>query len=418
MPLLSKCCRLISISEHYVRFGPEVCELLQCWVRHSPKADVRTLCDTLQTLILCARESPDTPHRPYGRAPVSRKEAAEGLCKAACVIIDSLVDLSEGDCRGDCSQYICSIFRKKSMIVVSAQAASFTSGVRCRLLSISDAYWSVAPELCQDACAAWALQATYGTRPAVEQFFVNILGVRAVLTQDRIQEMQYDRDQMVQRTNGHGSTQGGDIVEGLTFHAEPDRSAVSAEAAFDPLKAVNLALHRARGLGEHREAGAAPKVSCRSKKHRRPVAASVGEPPIGPALAAAEPVPASPCLWHHIGDLGGFPLFGTSGADPPFFSCPDVDLLHHLCRSFGLPPSRLAFAYDPSGRCVCENELFLDASRISRASQLAPAEASIFWTMELAHAIAHQGVGHKKNSRLVMVVSELVTFFLPRIMEK
>ncbi|CAE8612050.1 unnamed protein product [Polarella glacialis] len=61
-PLLQRCCRLEAVAEVYGRFGPEVREALQKWVRESPESDAMELCDALQQTILCGRASPSKPY--------------------------------------------------------------------------------------------------------------------------------------------------------------------------------------------------------------------------------------------------------------------------------------------------------------------------------------------------------------------
>jgi len=76
-------------------------------------------------------------------------------------------------------------------------------------------------------------------------------------------------------------------------------------------------------------------------------------------------------VWRQVGELGGgMPVFAVDGSHPPSVQCPDMRQLHHLFSVFGLTPAQVAFAYDPSGRCVCERRLFLDLARIPRAARL------------------------------------------------
>merc|ERR1719468_139536 len=91
----------------------------------------------------------------------------------------------------------------------------------------------------------------------------------------------------------------------------------------------------------------------------------------------------------------------------------DPLLLYRLCSALGLHPTQIALAYDPSGRCVCDEQLFLDVTLVSRTAQLPTESAALMWAMELCQAVAHQGVGPALDKRLLQVQSELLALPLP-----
>jgi hypothetical protein len=101
---------------------------------------------------------------------------------------------------------------------------------------------------------------------------------------------------------------------------------------------------------------------------------------------------------------------------------PNVDrrslrFLYRALTIFGITASQIAFAFDPSGRCVCDQEMFIDIAGLQRASALQEtSSAMVFWGMQLAHAVAHQTVGSIASEELLRVQQELLMRHMPQLL--
>mmetsp|Transcript_17905 Transcript_17905/g.42107 ORF Transcript_17905/g.42107 Transcript_17905/m.42107 type:complete len:252 (+) Transcript_17905:968-1723(+) len=59
-----------------------------------------------------------------------------------------------------------------------------------------------------------------------------------------------------------------------------------------------------------------------------------------------------------------------------------------LCMAFNLHPWQVAFAYDPSGQCVCQHRPFLDLTQALPAAQLSWEAAMVFWALRPMPSLA------------------------------
>eukprot|EP00746_Dinoflagellata_sp_MGD_P120975 gnl/MRDRNA2_/MRDRNA2_56304_c0_seq1.p1 gnl/MRDRNA2_/MRDRNA2_56304_c0~~gnl/MRDRNA2_/MRDRNA2_56304_c0_seq1.p1 ORF type:complete len:783 (+),score=130.24 gnl/MRDRNA2_/MRDRNA2_56304_c0_seq1:212-2350(+) len=396
--LLQRCCRLEALGEHYSRFGSEIQKPIREWVRESPESDAEELCDALLQVIICARADPAKPFRPLGRGSVQPEEAGEGLPDSAKHVVDKLASLCWEE---EITKPVLRVhgiaafnrFVEHRMIVIPTRSED---GPSCRLVSMGEAFWSVAPDLKDTPCAVWALEEHYSNTEAVKHFFTDVLKVRSILTLHDL-HMMLDRpsSMSVQSTAESSNVQDGLDLRGLFSYQQPPSSAGS----FHPEMAVNAALARARsfqgpeaGLEEDMGQLQAPPQSSGSTARRN---------------------------WIRVTSLHGIPVFSVDGVELPALPAlppVQIDLLRRLYQLFGLHDSQLAFAYDQSGRRVCEQRLFLDVQRFPRAVQLSSngMDAIVtFWTSEIASTIAHQGTGPAIDDRLLQVQTELVATVLP-----
>jgi hypothetical protein len=130
-----------------------------------------------------------------------------------------------------------------------------------------------------------------------------------------------------------------------------------------------------------------------------------------------ETVPCVPRRWRICGHVWTWSIVSATG------EVPDTDFSHFDTRPllramvlFGATPPQIAFAYDPSGRCVCDQELLLDVRAAEQAMEIRdPDIAASFWAMELAHAVAHQAYGPSSNHRFVQAYRDTVLGFFPHL---
>jgi len=399
--LLRRCCCFEVLSEHYNRFGADVCNALQQWVMACPEADPFVLCETLQQVIRCTMGNAHDMRR-FGKEPnVEPNEAARGLLNAAKVVIKALAQLCAFGrdqavprvCESS-SSIACHYFALDRMIVIPSAPDS----PRCSLLHVTEAFWSVAPAL-KDTYATKALDAHYMDDGDFKYFFVDVLGVRPELCPEDVKQMQIAQmsPQLPQSTF---SAVQGRVDEGLNFCASMPRS------EFDPRQALVSALQRARSLR--------PTGSWDFDRGRLSETVSSNEVPEGPGAAT----PAVRREWRQVGALCGLPVFVANAArgHELHMGFLDPTLLYRLCSALGLHPGQIALAYDPSGRCVCDEQLFLDVTLVSRTAHLPTQSATLMWAMELCQAVAHQGVGPALDKRLLQVQSELLALILPMVL--
>lgn len=389
LALLQRCCRLEALVEHYSRFGSNVCNTLQLWVQESANRNAGELCDALLQVIKCAKADPGNPHRPVGKESVQPDEAVKGLFSAAKEVTEALSQICVGDGAVVARATVFDYFIQHRMIAVGSPD--------CLLLHMGEAYWSVAPELQRGPCAAWALELHYGGAEHVRQFFTEVLSVRRVLTQEDV-ERSMSKPPGTPSVDGLFGTDGASLQEGLDLRSLFAHSQDQVDT-FDPIAALTAGLRRAQTLHP-------PEDGCRDRDAEVPAHYS-GTP--------STPVPRT---WRLVGNLGGVPVFAANGANPPQVYCPDLTLLNLACHAFGLQPTQIAFAYDPTGRCVCEDRLFIDIERLPRTAELPSVEGLVsFWVLELASAIAHQGTGPLIDGNLLQVQSDLAARALPRALQ-
>jgi len=398
--LLRCCCCFEALSKHYNRFGADVCNALQRWVVACPEADPSALCETFQQVIRCTMGDDHEMRRFMQEPDVEPKEAARGLLDAAKVVVKALAELCARErdqgvplVRESSSSIACHYFALERMIVIPSAPDSS----RCSLLHLTEAFWSVAPAL-RETYAANALDAHYMDDGDFAYFFVEVLGVRPELCLEDVLQIAQMSPQLPQSTFGAVR---GRVDEGLNFHALMPRS------AFDPRQALVSALKRSRSLG--------PAGSWGLDRSRLSETVSSNGIPEGSGATR----PAVRREWRQVGVLGGLPVFVTNSARghelPMGFL--DHTLLYRLCSALGLHPGQIALAYDPSGRCVCDEQLFLDVTLVSRTAQLPTESATLMWAMELCQAVAHQGVGPALDKRLLQVQSELLALILPQVLQ-
>jgi len=391
--LLQRCCPVEALQEHYSRFGPGVESAIECWVRTSPQDDAAALCGTLLELTRCAKADASRPRCPAGKAPIQPVEAAEGLFPAAKAVILSLAKLcwmEPGDHSDDgpaglnpvtAAQVQAGIafgyFVEHRMIALPGQDED---GPRCLLLHMGEAFWSVHEDLAEEPCAAYALKSHYGSSEPLRHFFTKVLRVKHELSLEALQRAVFSV-----RGEAHSEVgQAGEVGEGLQFLRNAGPALAPPRAApFDVDEAASEAL-RAACASEAPEAGPERQEA---------------------AQGAALPAAAAARDWVWIGNMSGFEVFGAGGAVPPALAVyPDPNVLQVVCSAFGLHPRQVAFAFDPSGRCVCEERLFLDVMQVPRSARLSSMEAHLdFWASELAHAVAHRAVGPQACEELLKV---------------
>lgn len=213
----------------------------------------------------------------------------------------------------------------------------------------------------------------------------------------------------------------GRVIEGLSLFAFPSSSASSSFHLGSPSAGasnraprmndgVAAAMHLARNAPHSTSGGTHQMFSQR--------------------LPTNVPLPnarATPRFWKQISELNGFAIFVVAGAGSSIpqavFNCmPDTMMLGRIVTIFGMRPGQVGLAYDPSGRCVCEERLFLDLSHGLRVARLSTnvgtpwQSAAIFWTSELAHAIAHVSGGMAHGSGIHQLQSEIIASYLPLVL--
>eukprot|EP00928_Gymnodinium_smaydae_P024243 TRINITY_DN19678_c0_g2_i2.p1 TRINITY_DN19678_c0_g2~~TRINITY_DN19678_c0_g2_i2.p1 ORF type:complete len:1842 (-),score=367.51 TRINITY_DN19678_c0_g2_i2:61-4833(-) len=381
-PLLQRCCRVAALSGCYGRFGDRVSCALQAWVRDRAESDAGEVCDALIQAVRAARG--DT-----GQG-VPALEARAELLEASRVALRSLAALCVGSddarskARSDENAAVTfDKFSRWRLIVVSEAVG------QCRTLHIGEAFWSVEPELAQDAVAALALERHYD-EPQIKRFFIEVLRVKPFLSRALLASMRafapddLDFDDLDVAEGDAG------FSEGLNVHITMEPS-IELEP-FDPDRAIRDAFDRAR------RGGSMPEL---------PV------PSLPPQLAA----PKQPRDWRQTGFLGPFQIVAADGARPPDDFQPDmtVHALLRVCSAFGLDAGRVSLAFDAGGRCVSEEQqLHLDLAqgrRIAHQHQRGAMNATAltnFWVTELAHALAHLGAGPAHDENFFQVHAEII----------
>jgi len=390
LSMLQRCCRLYVLRECYERFGADVSNALQQWVREGPETDAAELCDALLQVIACARADPGNPRLLVGKPPVQPTDAAEDLFACAKFVVSRLAEMCALESvvkqdLGYVSPTRCScfdFFLSNRMIVVPCDDEE-----ECRLLHKGEAYWSVAPELQSTPLAAWALQEHYDNTAAVQSFFTEVLEVRSVLEWKDIPKCH--------KIPRSVSSSAGGVREGLDIHLVTNWQ---PEIEFNVEWACQEALQNCRHMKFQESFSEAEAEAC----------------PTCPPKARARPR-----QWRCVGYLQEIPVFAADDSSPPPPRClPNFRALHCACNAFGLRPEQIAFAYDPSGACVCQQRLFLDYTRIEGAERLQHMEGQVtFWATELAHGIAHQGAGPSASENLLQVQSYILCHCLPAALQ-
>lgn len=398
-PLLQQCCRSEALCEHYSRFGEEVRRILRKWVRQSPEEDPAELCDALHQAILCANADPGNPHAPLGKAPVQPIEATEGLLEASKACIEALVAHCVPQFASDAfadaqaernGNVVFNFFVANAMIVVPDKTC-------LRVLSMGEAFWEVDKDIRIRGYEHLALKEVYGSSngaltAATDYFFTSVLRVRRLLrfedlsrslpsfSQGQFQAVQVGLPQLVPVTPPQNQT------------VEP----------VDPQTMMHSALMHARQTqlpeaGDYEEETHEVETPLRLPRRR-------DWNNLGP-LPTLHPTVWQPCVF---------------GANDTQWTLPvmiDLDLIAQIIALFGLHPANWAFAYDPSGQCVCEQRLFLDIQHIHRAAaQPSTSSTAVFWASQIAHAIAHQGVGPAAGEDLHSVQTELLAQVMPSVL--
>lgn len=249
---------------------------------------------------------------------------------------------------------------------------------------------------------------------AAHFFFVTVLGVREVLTEEDLRILEYDGSQRPRMAGRHGY-----VSEGLPLpRAAPARDNHSEVLDFNMEHFLHLALRNAQEAQSQSVDTELPvEMSAKQVQNKSAVASS------NPRQTATNPAKLHETSgqgrsrrrqWWRHGNLGGAPIFVAGDVAPPWVPCPDISLLHDVYAAAGLRQEQLAFAYDSSGCCVCDELLFLDMRRVPFAQELSRSEAALFWATELAHAIAHQGLGPAIDDRLLQLMSGLIARIAPQ----
>lgn len=407
--LLRKCCQLEILQDHYSRFGPGVRTALTKWIREGPETSAKALCEALIMAIECARVDTRRSRHLPGKPSISPQEAAAQLFPAAKAAIEELVKLCVGTCMGidlippeppqrvedkRPETVVYNHFVQQRMIVVPGVGEG---DAQCRILAMGEAYWEVAPELEGSPAQDTALKTHYGVggnEEATFRFFTEILSVRPLLTVEQwlhICEAHAHAIHFLPSGERGPST----IEEGLKIAQVTGTETVPMDLD-SAVAAVYQRLHRMGGPMEGPEHGA--------------------------------PIPdrnQGPRVWRHVGFLGrghhGIPLFSANGAQPPAedMTEPELGLLLELCQHFGIHHRQIAFAYDPSGSCVCRERMFLDLKYLPRArlleSQAGYHAVVSFWASKLAKML--QNLGQVPSAGAAAFRNRLLQMVLPGIFQ-
>eukprot|EP00931_Biecheleriopsis_adriatica_P088085 TRINITY_DN62472_c0_g1_i1.p1 TRINITY_DN62472_c0_g1~~TRINITY_DN62472_c0_g1_i1.p1 ORF type:complete len:1724 (+),score=351.69 TRINITY_DN62472_c0_g1_i1:677-5173(+) len=443
--LLKRCCRLEALAEHYERFGQEVSHVLRDWVEDCPAGSAQQICIAFQELLLCAKASEDIARTFPGREPVKRCDALENLFEVSLAVVKMLADLcvapqgedraiSDEEANARACQCVmakdCFTYAEHRMICVPRsrheEESDGSGGSRnCRLLAIWESYWSVEDLLREHPSAQFALEEHYGRcSDAVRSFFIDVLGVRPVLTCRELTKLQTHSDLPSAWPSASSGVpdQEPAVREGINFaqmaRALPWHSTESSSASLaDPWQLMQEALQRLQqvqpfGAGQLQEASAA--------------AAARGGAGGRRATSDSQGYTGPPRSWNLVGSIGNtFSVYAiddpagmaafhrvyASIGQQPFW----IPLLRSLLHSIGLQPAQVAFAFDPSGRCVCTEHLFLDLMSVSRSQRFLHHRETFatFWALELAHAAAHQGLGPAVSEKLLRLQNELSVILVP-----
>jgi hypothetical protein len=406
LPLLQRCSRLSSLSEHYERFGEAACAALQSWVIASAENDVQELCSALGQAVRCAKEEGQS---------VPSQEAAAGLFDASYHAVSAIARICAWEMEWigvemarfaemglDCPSCLCARgnFSSSRLIVVPDVHTP-------RTLWTAEAFWTVSPEYQNHPCAAYALGLHYGGSDELRDFFINVLGVLPELRMSDAQR--WSRSQAPQQPTSSG------VIEGLTMLQ------VSAPSA--PTRLCNGSASPATGVATNGvPSGQGVPSSFQLAMHlarSAPPATSSAEALRleGSGKRALPQVPRR--RWNKVSEMHGFSIFAAAGSQISqslWQQLPDAMLLARICSAFGLHPGQVGLAYDASGCCVCEDRLFLDIS-LARRIQPGWQSALVFWTSELAHAIAHLGCGPEHRAALNHLQSEILASMLPLVLQ-
>ncbi|CAE8595377.1 unnamed protein product [Polarella glacialis] len=406
-PLLQRCCRWEAISEHYGRFGQDVCTVLQRWVRHSPQTDVAEICDALYELISCAKADARNQRRPYGRSPVSPSEASSGLLSESIACVEALGELclaeesaasrqSTGNPRATMARQC---FEEHRMILLPKQASSGSGDGGFRLLYPHEAFWAVEAELQQHSCASSALERHYGQGQFAVHFFTQAVGVTPLLTRAGLGHLMTLQVAPHWNFNNLGHAPPTPGLPGSEFAEGVDQGMFAAPHPLPPHAVHGLAVDAPRNLARalaHLQ-GVEP-VSFKQELRDTPL-----RPGGGCSHGPGSRAPGER-IWVRCSAFQYFPLFALEGAVVPhevLRNRIDEAAVYRICMLLGIGPDRVAFAFDPSGRCVCEQRLFLDVRRVPSTLE----RQADFWLLELAHALAHQAVGPEVNETFIQMFS-------------
>lgn len=406
--LLQKCCNLEVLLEHYSRFGMGVRQALTSWVLEKPEHSATQLCEALLQAIDCSRVHPFRPERMAGKVPIHAHTAASQLFPAAKKVVEELVKLCVGevDPIGGFVRFqpkvggnkrpettVFNHFVQHRMIVIPG------FDVQCRILTMSEAYWSVDAPLKGTLAEESALEKHYGQgdeSEAAYQFFTEVLRVKPILSAADWHQIQLNQAQS--RPLTMDETADDPIQEGLRLFATKASSPTP----------VPLDLNRALQAAYDR------------LNHSQP-------PEEGPESGGSQSSSwnQGPRVWRHVGFLGShqhsFPLFAANDVEPPMVetSEDEVQLLLQLCRQFGLYPEHLAFAYDPSGLSVGRERMFLDVKYLQRSRLLhaqAGYEAMVsYWSGKFAKLVANRGPVDAEGATLL--TNHLLQMVLPNILQ-
>jgi hypothetical protein len=415
--VLQKCCSVRSLQEHYNRFGPEVCGALQKWVRSRPSCDVEVLCETWVRAVTMAKNDHFADLLSNGGQMPSREDMGQALLVAFRATVEKLAALCLplGACGGG-GEYghfeeefskvatIRRYFSTKPLIIIKLDLQS----IRC--LRLREAYWTVDPALDEHPCAKYALKEVYGHGPSaeiLEVFFLQVLEIQHLFT-----------------------------VADLTSRTRPSPPETDSSSAPSP---PSIPIMVEDGLDFRNQPIPSPGPTRRNKRmlvrslqldgQAQQMPSSHTPPPSSifltdSSLSAARPpqnmeetVPFIPRRWRICGHVWTWSIVSSTGDVPIIdFSHFDTRPLLRAMMLFGATPPQIAFAYDPSGRCVCDQELLLDVRAAERAMEIRdPDLAASFWAMELAHAVAHQVSGPSSNHRFVQAYRDTVLGFFPHL---
>eukprot|EP00928_Gymnodinium_smaydae_P097549 TRINITY_DN8863_c0_g1_i5.p1 TRINITY_DN8863_c0_g1~~TRINITY_DN8863_c0_g1_i5.p1 ORF type:complete len:922 (-),score=84.20 TRINITY_DN8863_c0_g1_i5:28-2661(-) len=404
--LLQKCCQSLPLAPHYQRYGSDVCSVLQSWVRPSPMTNASELCHAMFELVNCAKASAENPRCPSGKSPVYPEEAASALFEVGVEVVRALADLCiDQPLRGNDAMVAKMHFRTHRLICIPQDSSA--SHLRHRMVSSSEAYWTVGKSLESHPCAAFALKEHYGRERDVEAFFINVLGICPVLCRWEVA----GRDVML----------GGEAAE--TNDAVPAR--LDEGLDFSSMQDARPLVHRPQNLQD--QMSAALRKAQQSLFHQHSHYVENGMAAASPSQSPHPQRKLPPRTWEHMGNLGRFPVFCIRGEALPdlqyFGGPPNLALLEHLCGVLGLLPGQVAFAFDPSGRCVCSERIFINYLSINSSYHVGAGMGQqmesqiVFWLIEIAYAIAYQGVGNLAScDDLFQIQSALVVSSLPDAM--
>eukprot|EP00930_Biecheleria_cincta_P069091 TRINITY_DN56876_c0_g1_i1.p1 TRINITY_DN56876_c0_g1~~TRINITY_DN56876_c0_g1_i1.p1 ORF type:complete len:1766 (+),score=256.00 TRINITY_DN56876_c0_g1_i1:125-5422(+) len=419
MPYLQSCSSLHGLADHYSRFGPGACKALKSWVHESPEEDAQELCNTLLTAIKYARADSYSPRPESLCDGPDPQEAVGHLFPAAKAIIEALAVLCAGAYSTECpgvssSSAIASSFFCTIRMIVMPDGESSGTNMKCRLLFPEEAFWTVSSDLKDHPCNGMALSRHYGSRRDIEVFFTSTLHVmrefgptdlaRWIAKHSSRPFVPGANMETAANASRHGIREGMDVTNLLSGTGGSVN--ILGKTNFNPRQAALDALQRARSSTQ--TAGQNPMKSANLEE------ASSSSSADSSTKADSSPGDSPRRSWERVGDLGGMSVFAVNGQMPPHVGVPDVSVLWRISSAFGLRTDQIAFGYDPTGRSVCDHNLFFDVLSIPRANLQPTLESYVtFWVQELARAVVHQGLGAVVDDRFFQVMQELVALALP-----